>query len=192
MELPLKMMAIFSDIHPMTEDFLTDLSGCLEPVYVPKKTPWLSAGTICKKALFLHEGLLYSSYEEVRYTATTWFMKENEFVIAVESFFRQIPSKESITAIEDCRGAALSHSHLHMLLVKHPCFRHVYTRLLEHYYMLSEERAFNLRKREATDRYKFLLQFYPEIIQRVPLSLIASYLCINMETLSRIRAKILT
>ncbi|MCW3464821.1 Crp/Fnr family transcriptional regulator [Chitinophaga nivalis] len=190
MRLPPQMVAIFSTIGPLTDAFLQDISQMMEPVYIPKKTQWLSNGKICRQALFLEEGLLYSSYEETKYTATTWFMKENEFVISVESFLRQKPSTETITALEDCVAAGLSYEHLKQLLTRHPCFQHIYTHLIEHYYIQSEKRAFNLRKREATDRYKFLLQHHAEIIQRVPLSLIASYLCINLETLSRIRSKI--
>lgn len=77
-----------------------------------------------------------------------------------------------------------------MLLNKHTCFLRVYLALIEQYYILSEKRATNLRKRDALDRYKFLLEYHPGILQRVPLKLIASYLCITQETLSRIRNRI--
>ncbi len=185
-----QMIDIFSRIHPLTEEFIHDLSMELEVIQIPKKTKWVSYGEICRYALFLEEGLLYSSYEETKYTVTSWFMKENEFVISVESFLRQKPSKETITAIEDCVAVGLKYENMKRLIQDHPCFHIVYTNLIEHYYILSEERTFNLRKREATDRYRFLLEYHGEIVQRVPLHLIASYLCINMETLSRIRRKI--
>ena len=190
MQLPEQLKAIFSSLYPPSEAFLADLEGLAEPVFLPRKSEWVSEGSVCKKVLFLQKGLLYSSYEEDKYTVTTWFMKENDFVISVESFLQQTPSKETITALEDCEGLALSYTTLRQLAEKHHCFLFIYSRLIEHYYLLSEQRAFNLRKREATDRYRFLLSHHPEIIRRVPLTLIASYLGVNLETLSRIRAKI--
>lgn len=190
MQLPEQLKAIFSSFYPPTEAFIADLETLAEPVSLPRKSEWVSAGSVCQKVLFLQKGLLYSSYEEDKYTVTTWFMKENDFVISVESFLQQKPSKETITALEDCEGLALSYSALRKLMEQHPCFLQLYARLMEHYYILSEQRAFNLRKREAADRYGFLLSHHPEIIRRVPLTLIASYLGVNLETLSRIRAKI--
>ncbi len=56
--------------------------------------------------------------------------------------------------------------------------------------MLSEERLFLLRKQTAEERYQHLLRHDPGLLQRVPLKFIASFLGMNLETLSRIRRKI--
>lgn len=190
MALPQNMLSIFRQIGPLNDEFLADLDSGLKHIKLKKKEKWLSRGEVCRKVLFLDKGLLYSSLEEEDYTFTVWFMKENDFVISVESYFRQISSAESITVLEDMEGHYMSYNDMQMLKDKHHCFLTVYNALIENYYVLSEARAANLRKREALDRYRFLLRHHPEIIKRVPLKLIASYLCINIETMSRIRRKI--
>jgi hypothetical protein len=55
--------------------------------------------------------------------------------------------------------------------------------------MWLEDRLFQFHTMDATKRYQILLENHPHIIQNIPLTFIASYLGISLETLSRIRAK---
>lgn len=75
------------------------------------------------------------------------------------------------------------------LLIQYPEFNRVGRLLTEHYYVLSEQRTQNLRKKTADERYRQLVTSFPDISNRVPLKFIASYLGISFETLSRLRAK---
>ncbi|OYQ40554.1 hypothetical protein CHU92_04555 [Flavobacterium cyanobacteriorum] len=188
--LPDELINILLSFHPCDYSFLSELEKVAEPVFIPKKTEWVSTGKICNKVLFLQSGLLYSCHEEDNHTVTTWFMKENDFVISVKSFFLQQPSNESVIALEDCFGITLSFSALNNLIKGHKSLLEIYSKLIEKYYVLSEQRAINMRKKKAIHRYSFLLSHHPDIIRRVPLTLIASYLRVNIETLSRIRANI--
>jgi hypothetical protein len=62
--------------------------------------------------------------------------------------------------------------------------------LTEYYAIWVENRLFEFHTKSATERYKDILHKSPHIIQNIPLTIIASYLGISLETLSRIRAKI--
>lgn len=62
--------------------------------------------------------------------------------------------------------------------------------LAEYYAMWVEKRLFQFHTMTATERYLDILQRSPHSIQTVPLTIIASYLGISLETLSRIRAKV--
>lgn len=62
--------------------------------------------------------------------------------------------------------------------------------LTEKYYVLSEQRLYSLRKKRARERYEYLIDNFPELIQRVPSKYLASYLSVSEETLSRIKSKI--
>ena len=64
----------------------------------------------------------------------------------------------------------------------------MYRRLLENSLILSQRKADFLRFETANERYARLLKEHPEIVQRAPLSHIASYLLMTPETLSRVRA----
>lgn len=187
---PENLIPILKQIGDLTPDFIDDLKRHLQYVAIAKNQKWVERGEVCRKVIFLEKGFMYSNLEEENYTSTTWFMKENDFVFSVESFLTQTASSEAIFTLEDTIGYFLTYTDLRMLIDKHLCFLKVYANLIERYYVLSEKRAANLRKREALDRYKFLIQYHPEIIKRVPLKLIASYLCIKQETLSRIRTKV--
>jgi hypothetical protein len=62
--------------------------------------------------------------------------------------------------------------------------------MTEQYFTLSEQRTYLLRKHTAEERYTLFMQQFPSFMQRVPLKYIASFLGMNLETLSRIRNKI--
>ncbi len=114
-------------------------------------------------------------------------MKEGDVIISVESFFNQIPSHENIQALEDSILYYIEYNELQFLYHEHPEFNFVGRKLVEKYYQLSEKRLLSLRMQKAAQRYSFVMDNFPQIIQRVPSKYIASYLGITEETLSRIR-----
>lgn len=61
--------------------------------------------------------------------------------------------------------------------------------ITEKYLYMLEIEVYNLRKQSATDRYRFMEKHFPDLLQRVPLKYLATYMGMNLETLSRIRAK---
>jgi CRP/FNR family transcriptional regulator, anaerobic regulatory protein len=61
--------------------------------------------------------------------------------------------------------------------------------LTEKYYIMSEQRLYSLKIQKAPGRYKYILENFPVLLQRVPAKYIASYLGVSEETLSRIRSK---
>jgi len=114
-------------------------------------------------------------------------MKEGDLIISVESYFNQQPTYENIQAIEDSELFSISHDELNVIYYKFPEFNFIARVLTEKYYTLSEQRLFSLRMQRASERYAHLMKNFPEIIQRVPSTYIASYLGITLETLSRIK-----
>jgi hypothetical protein len=62
-------------------------------------------------------------------------------------------------------------------------------KLLEEYYAASEERVYICRIPDARSRYQHFMETRQELVNRIPLKYIASYLGITLETLSRLRAK---
>jgi hypothetical protein len=61
--------------------------------------------------------------------------------------------------------------------------------ITEQYLFFAEIELYNLRKQKAEDRYRFFEKHFPDLLQKVPLKYIATYLGMNLETLSRIRGK---
>ena len=84
----------------------------------------------------------------------------------------------------------MPHDELLELAAEHYEIEVMYRTLIENSLILSQQKADTLRFESANERYRRLLREHPEIIQRAPLSHIASYLLMTPETLSRVRASL--
>jgi CRP-like cAMP-binding protein len=152
-----------------------------------KKDFLLRQGNICNHLFFVTKGLLRAYYDKDGEEITSWFMMENDFIVSVLSFFNKIPSYESIQALEDCELMYIHRDDLLDLYANSLEFNIIGRKLTEYYYCRSEERLMCIRKQKAHEKYDFLLQNHPEILKRVPLKFIASYLGVSSETFSRAR-----
>jgi hypothetical protein len=95
-----------------------------------------------------------------------------------------------VETLEDSIMARVHYDKLQEIYRAHPEFNFHARVLTEYYFTLSEQRLYLLRKQSAEERYRFFMDHYPEWLQRVPLKYIATFLGMNLETLSRIRRKI--
>jgi CRP-like cAMP-binding protein len=184
-----ELLLFLNSIHPLnpnTQDYLIEKLKWIE---VPKKNFILKEGHICFNIYFINTGLLRCFYTKEDKEISSWFMKEGDVIISVESFFNQLESKENIQALEDCLLFYVSYDELQYAYKNFPDFNTIGRILTQKYYQLSEQRLYSLRMQRAVERYLFLVDHFPQIIQRVPLKYIASYLGITEETLSRIRAQ---
>jgi CRP-like cAMP-binding protein len=182
-----KFLQSLNLIYPVSPDLHEHLLDKLKLVILPKKGFLLKEGRICKNIYFINKGLARCFYIKEDKEVSSWFMKEGDLIISVESYFKQQPSYENIQAIEECELFSLSYEELHVIYHKFPEFNFIARVITEKYYTLSEQRLFSLRMQRASERYAHLMNHFPEIIQRVPSTFIASYLGITLETLSRIK-----
>lgn len=182
------LLAYLGLIHPLSENIIEYLYENLKELEVPKKKFILRQGRICTNIYFVKKGLLRCFYIKNDREINSWFMKENDVIISVESFFNQARSYENIQALEDCLLYYINYNELQHLYNSYPEFNFVGRILVEKYYKLSEQRLYSLRMQKGVDKYSFIMNNFPHLIQRVPSKYIASYLGITEETLSRIRA----
>lgn len=149
----------------------------------------LSQGQTNKYLYFLEKGLVRAFYYKEQKELTSWIFSENTLFISVYSFLTQTPSFETIEAIEDTTIAYISHHKLQELYISYLDLNVVGRKLTEMYYVQMAERATNLRMIDSKTRYENFIKDYPNLIARVPLGYIASYLGMSQETLSRIRSQ---
>ena len=183
-----ELLFFLNSIHPLNKDTRNFLISKLQFVEIPKKNFVLKEGEVCNKIHFVTKGLLRCFYIRNNIEINSLFMREGDVIISVESFFKQTESKEQIQAIEDCSLYYINYDELQFAFENFPDFNSIGRILTEKYYLLSEQRLYSLRMQRANERYLFLLNHFPQILLRVPLKYIASYLGITEETLSRIRA----
>ena len=123
-----------------------------------------------------------------RIELTEHFASEDNIFICIESFLRQRPANLLVEALENTVLYGIPHDPLLALCAEDYEIEVMYRRLLENSLILSQRKADFLRFETANERYARLLKEHPEIVQRAPLSHIASYLLMTPETLSRVRA----
>ena len=183
------LIALANSLHPISEaaqDFL------LKNTYsrsIKKGKMLLKAGDVCTNMYYVSKGVLRGFVNEGNREITTWISADGELVSAISSFILQIPTNENIHAIEDCELISLSHSVLEKIYVKFPSFNITVRKLTEIYYMHAEHRAYIARLKNADQKYELFLKQYGHLSNRVPVKYIASFLGINLETLSRLRGK---
>ena len=182
------LITYLNSIHPLSDGANTYLIKNLKLFEIEKKQFLLKDGHVCKNIYFVNKGLLRCFYIKNDKEVNSWFMKEGDVIISVESFFTQTVSYENIQALEDSVLYFISFEELQFMYKNFLEFNFVGRILTEKYYKLSEQRLYSLRMQRASEKYRFLMSHFPQIIQRVPCKYIASYLSITEETLSRIRA----
>jgi CRP-like cAMP-binding protein len=183
------LLQLFHSIIPVSNELEQRLSAALQTKTFPKKYLLLKEGQVCNYIYFIEKGFLRSYYINHEKETTDWFMKENDIIISVNSFFKIEPSYEFIQTIEESALHYVHYDELQKIYKEFVEFNIVGRVLTEMYYTLSEERLYGMRSQTAKERFAFLLDKHPEIIQRSPVGYIASYLGISLETLSRLRGK---
>lgn len=183
------LLQILSMIAPLGLALRYDLTQIIKTELFPKKHLILKQGQVARRIYFIKEGFARAYYHDLDGKEhTLWFMGAGDIMISVYSFFMQQPAAENIELLEDCCLQSLTIQQLDDLYTDHPNFNFHGRKLTESYYIKSEERAIMLRCKKPLDRYKLLLKNHPQILQKVNLKHIASYLGIELETLSRLRA----
>jgi CRP-like cAMP-binding protein len=141
---------------------------------------------VAKNIYWVEQGAIRSYYLKNGNEITTWFTFENEFITSFYSFISNAPSHETIELLEDSILYGLTFQDLNALTEAFPPINQLYRRVLEINF-IKQEKKLAERFDTATEKYEDLIVNYPQILQRVPLGHIASYLGITQSTLSRIR-----
>lgn len=149
----------------------------------------LKEGEIANSFYFIVEGVIRQYYNVEDREITERFAVEDDFVCSLYSFLLRKPSRENISSISKCKFLSLSNEGLQYLYDSDPVWNKVVRLLMEKHFIELEERSFLLKAQTAPERYDDLMQRKPDLIDRVKLGHIASYLGITQETLSRVRAR---
>ncbi|RUA31880.1 MAG: cyclic nucleotide-binding protein [Bacteroidetes bacterium] len=159
-----------------------------EKVDLIKGDYFVAEQSLCNQIGFIIKGAVRNfSIQADGEENTTCFKFEHQFITSYESFSQKKPSKISIQAIEDCVLLIINYNQFHELLEKIPAWKSILAIVMEQEYLEKEHHLRNLNNKSAKEKYLHVLAHSPEIIKRVQLGYIASYLGITHRTLSRIR-----
>lgn len=163
------------------------------PKKLRKRQYILQQDDICKNLIFVEKGILRSySVDTKGNEHILQFAPEGWWISDVYSFLTGEAAVYNIEAIEDSELLLISRSSLDELYERVPKFER-YFRLLSQANMVATHRRLTASLSDSADeKYLRLLSAYPNIVARVPQHMIASYLGITPETLSRVRKRIVS
>lgn len=151
---------------------------------------FLRQGDVSDRIAFVRSGLLRAFfYDDYANEITTQFYPENTLIISFESFNNQVPCKENIIAIEDSELMVVSYKRQKELYELVPAWNQICKDLADMVSMEMIDRAAQFQTLTATERYHKFCNDHPQLLQRVNLGHIASYIGVDTATLSRIRKK---
>ncbi|MEP7170823.1 MAG: Crp/Fnr family transcriptional regulator [Bacteroidota bacterium] len=180
-------------VTPLSESDLQTIKEIFVPKKFRKRQFFLQEGEVCNHLVFIVKGAMrqYSINSKGAEHMVRLFI-ENWWAGDRESFTNQTPSKYFIDAWEDTETLVASKVNVVNRLNSIPA-------MIEMAKVLDEKHAFALLNRvnasislTAEQRYDDLQKTYPQFLERFPLHIIASYLGVTPETLSRIRKQIVT
>lgn len=157
----------------------------------PKNKILVEEGRVCKYSYIVLEGCIRRYYLKDGIEITSEFIFPGDMAVSFGSFLKRQPSFEFIQTIENTKAMLIPFSVFEYMQRKHPSILQINFDVLVDYSQWLEKRLYHLQFHTAKERYKILLNSQPELIQKIPLMYIASYLGITLETLSRIRSQII-
>lgn len=181
---------ILNNIYTLPDISKLTLKNSIAEVHYPKGHILLRADKIEKNIYFVKKGIVRAYSQTADNEITFWFGKEGDPVISMKSYVSNQKGYEDIELLEDCELYLLKTSSLQKLFDKDIHIANWGRKFAERELVKTEERLISRQFRTATERYKELLKDNPDLLQRVQLGYIASYLGITQVSLSRIRAEI--
>jgi CRP-like cAMP-binding protein len=157
---------------------------------VKKNETLISKGDVCRYSYFVCKGSIRAYFiNDDGQEATRYIAFENQFISTIHSFISQTPTNEYIQATEQTELLQITYTDFKRLIEKTTLARDLYIKQLEVAYITNHWRLESFLKMSAKQRYDFLIETNPAVIQRLSNKIVASYLGITQESLSRLKAQ---
>ena len=179
--------------HIQEKVSLSDLDKeAIETFFIPKKLRkrqyLLQEGDVCKYLTFIAKGLLRTyNVDDKGDEHMSVFGWEGWWLSDFNSFLSGEPAVFNIDAIEDSELLLISRENYEALTLAVPIMDRYFRILYQNSIVTKERRLMSSITHSAEEKYVKLAESNPKMIERVPQNLIASYLGIAPETLSRIK-----
>lgn len=181
---------ILNKIHSLPGDSLKVLKGYITEVSYNKGHILLDTKTVETNIYFIKKGIVRAFARTPDNDITFWIGREGETILSMKSYVAHEKGYETIELLEEGDLYQLNTVDLNSLYEKDIHIANWGRKFAEQELLKTEERLISRQFKTALERYKELLAENPDLIQRVQLGYIASYLGITQVSLSRIRAEI--
>ena len=165
------------------------LVAVAEPVQWPTGFTVLKPDKVCRYIWAIASGLTRTWYHKAGRDVTDWLSPEGTFAGSMVSFITGLPDRRGIEALEPTRAWAIHTDALNALYDNHADVER-FGRLVVSGGLVAMQARFDaLHFATAAQRYAQIMERQPGLLLRTPVSVLASYLGMSAETLSRIRSR---
>lgn len=185
----MELTAIIQNIRPLPDPSLQKLVHLARSISLPKGHHLFHAGRCESSLYFIGKGIARAYCYQADTEVTFWFGREGNVVFSYNSLIHQKPGYEHVELLEEGRLHELRAADLLRLYEEDIHLANWGRTLAEHELIRTEERLISRQFKTALERYNELQQQDPDLLRRVSLGHIASYLGVTQVTLSRIRAE---
>jgi len=184
-----KLLELINQITVLEEKEIELIQSSFKPLKLTKGQFFLEAGKINKHIGFLHKGLVrYFVYKDEE-ESTFEFTKEGEFIADYQSFNNKTNSVQNIQAIEECEILIINYENVQTIFNSTKKGNLIGRRIIEHRFDIMVNQLLAIYMQNHEERYQNFIKHYSELSQRIPQYLIASYVGVKPESLSRIRRR---
>lgn len=181
---------ILDRIYPISETAKNKIRDLIFRVDFPKGHILFKAEKRENHLYFIRKGMVRAYADTTNGPTTFWFGKEGQAALSMRNYVENRFSYENIELIEDSSFFGIGMENLQTLFATDIEWANWGRKLAESELIQAENRLISLQFQSAKERYQALMNEHPDILLRVPLQYIASYLGITPVSLSRIRAEI--
>jgi len=170
---------------------LEEVISYFKPLTLKRNDYLLREGELCRSCYFMVSGAIQVFTIDTTGNETTRdFIFEEQWLMEINSFLQQVPSKEFFRAIETSQVLAISRDHFMELSARFPQFEKMYRQILELSYANSIYRINTFVSMDALERLRWMMDNQPKLFTRLSSKMIASYLGISAETYTRLKGKL--
>lgn len=188
-----QLAAYIRNVVELTPAQLALVLSFFEPSSHPRYTVLLPAGQVNQYMNFIERGALRIFFiREDGQEATRHLIFEGQFATGLGSFITQQPSEEYVQTLEASDLLRISRRNFYYLLDVIPAWEKFFRHYLEMAYLINLRVYQREVTKDAEQRYQELLAVSPQIVLRLPNKMVASYLSMSPETLSRMKARLLS
>lgn len=186
-EIDIIIETISENYSQLTAECKSDLKNSSKLLCLDKSSLIVKEGQFADKMYFIFSGCVRAFYHKDGKEITDWFAFEGDFMSSINSFYQGVTSKHNIKLLEPTTFLEITRETVFILTDKHHCFERLGRIAVTKTMLQLQERIVSIQFETAQQKYENLINMRPDIVQRVPLTYIASHLGITLETLSRVR-----
>jgi CRP-like cAMP-binding protein len=177
-----------TNISLLSPESMNSFLGAWKHWSVPKDHLLIREHSVSDFFYFIEKGVARIYYHKKEKEITEWIAMDEQFFLSITSFFERTASHLIIQTLEPSEVYGIHHNDFMALADKYHDIEKLLRKMVTRSLIMSQVRMDAIQFETAHQRYERLLNASPNIIQRVPLSYIASFLGVTLETLSRIRS----